>query len=488
MIKNNRVFWCIAILLAIMAAVACAVNPVSGKKELMFFSEKAEIAMGQDTDRQIKQQFGIYQDKDLNAYVNSVGQKMVPYSHRPKLQYHFAVLDTPVVNAFAAPGGYIYVTRGIMALMGSEAELAAVLGHEMGHVTARHSMKRLSGQMLATIGLVLGSVLSKDIAKVAGLASIGMQLLFLKFSRSDEYQADSLGIRYARQAAYSPAEMLRFFSALENMSVETGGHKIPSFLSTHPMTSDRIAKVKAMVSSRDVRLAVKKEPYLREVDGMVYGDNPRQGFAENGVFYHPEMTFKFTIPSGWVVNNTPMQVIVGEKDGKAALILQAETSTRDLDEYLQAKAKEFGQAELIKSDPVNRFISRHAFFRVPQEQGEPAGGPFDLHPQGQPDLHFHRPVHLWKCRYLSAAAGSGYPFFSAAARPTLFEPPPAAPFPASPRRPPDPAEPDEQCRRGPQVVETAGGIQRSGIAGRSRIRTVDQTGQIMPFASKAEGQ
>lgn len=371
--KSNRVFWIILTLLTILAAIACAVNPVSGKKELMFFSEKAEIAMGQDTDRQIKQQFGIYEDKGLNAYVNGVGQKMVPYSHRPNLQYHFAVLDTPVVNAFAAPGGYIYVTRGIMALMGSEAELAAVLGHEMGHVTARHSMKRLSGQMLASIGLVLGSVLSKDIAKVAGLAGIGMQLLFLKFSRSDEYQADSLGIRYARQAAYSPAEMLRFFSALENMSAESASHKIPSFLSTHPMTSDRIAKVKAMVSSRDVRLAVKKEPYLRKVDGMVYGDNPRQGFVESGVFYHPEMTFHFMIPNDWAMENTPKQVVVSEKNGKAALILQAETSTQDLDQYLQAKAKEFAQAELLKqnSDPVSRFLSRHAYFRVPQEQSEP---------------------------------------------------------------------------------------------------------------------
>ena len=370
--KKNSLLWIILIISAMLAAIACAVNPVSGKKELMFFSEKAEIAMGQDTDRQIRQQFGIYQDKGLNAYVDGVGQKMVPYSHRPNLQYHFAVLDTPVVNAFAAPGGYIYVTRGIMALMGSEAELAAVLGHEMGHVAARHSMKRLSGQMLASIGLMLGSVLSKDIAKVAGLAGLGMQLLFLKFSRSDEYQADSLGVRYARQAAYSPAEMLRFFTALENMSVETGGHKIPSFLSTHPMTSDRIAKVKAMVSSQDVRLEVKKEPYLRHVDGMVYGDNPRQGFAENGVFYHPVMAFQFTIPSGWIVDNTPMQVVAGEKDGKAALILKAETSSQDLDQYLQAKAKELGQAELLKqtSEPVNRFSSRHAYFRLPQEQGE----------------------------------------------------------------------------------------------------------------------
>jgi len=373
MTKKNRTFWIVSTLAAILAVIACAVNPVSGKKELMFFSEKQEIAMGQETDQQIRQQFGIYDDKGLNEYVNRIGQSMVRHSHRPNLPYHFAVLDTPVVNAFAAPGGFIYVTRGILALMGSEAELAAVLGHEMGHVAARHSMKRLSGQMLASIGLVLGSVLSKDIAKFAGLASVGMQLLFLKFSRSDEYQADSLGIRYARQAAYSPGEMLRFFTALENMSVDAGSHKIPTFLSTHPMTSDRIAKVKAMVSSQDVRLAVKQEPYLRQVDGMIYGENPRQGFAEEGVFYHPEMAFQFAIPSGWAVDNTPKQVVVGEKEGKAALILQAESSNQDLGQYLQAKAKEFGQAELLKetSDRVGRFQSRHAYFRVPQEQGEP---------------------------------------------------------------------------------------------------------------------
>jgi predicted Zn-dependent protease len=371
--RNNRAFWIILTLAAILAAIACAVNPVSGKKELMFFSEKAEIAMGQDTDRQIQQQFGIYEDKDLNMYVNSIGQRMVPYSHRPNLQYHFSVLDTPVINAFAAPGGFIYVTRGILALMNSEAELAAVLGHEMGHVAARHSLKRLSGTILLSVGLMLGSALNKDIAKVAGLAGIGMQLLFLKFSRSDEYQADSLGIRYARQAAYSPGEMLRFFTALENMSADSGGSRLPSFLSTHPLTKDRIAKVKEMVSSQDVRLAIKKEPYLRQVDGMVYGENPRQGFAEYGVFYQPEMAFYFTVPTDWTVENTPKQVVVSEKGGKAALILQAEASNQDLDQYLLAKTKEFGQAELLQanSEAVNRFPSRHAYYRVPQEQNEP---------------------------------------------------------------------------------------------------------------------
>jgi len=372
--KSIRMQNFILFLALVLVAIACAVNPVSGKKELMLFSEKQEIAMGQETDQQIRQEFGIYPDKALNEYVDRIGQSMVPNSHRPSLKHQFAVLDTPVVNAFAAPGGYIYVTRGILALMNSEAELAAVLGHEMGHVAARHSMKQLSGQMLAQVGLVLGSVLSKDIRKFAGLASIGMQLLFLKFSRSDEYQADSLGIQYARLAKYSPGEMLRFFTALENMTAESSSHSIPTFLSTHPMTSDRIQKVKELVSSQDVRLAIKKEDYLRKVDGMVYGDNPRQGFVENGVFYHPEMAFQFTVPWGWSVENTPKQVAMGEKDGKAALYLQAETSGQDLDAYLSAKAKAlFSQAELLKTagDAVNRFQARHAYLRVPQEQGEP---------------------------------------------------------------------------------------------------------------------
>ena len=363
----------IGIVAVVLAAIACAVNPVSGKKELMLFSEKQEIAMGQETDQALRQQFGIYEDRALNEYVNRIGQSMVPNSHRPNLKHHFAVLDTPVVNAFAAPGGYIYVTRGILALMNSEAELAAVLGHEMGHVAARHSMAQMSTQIVVQLGLVVGSIVSKDIRKFAGLASIGMQLLFLKFSRSDEYQADALGIRYARQAKYSPGEMLRFFSALEDMSAEASSHRIPTFLSTHPMTKDRITKVREQVSSQDVRLAIKREDYLQRIDGMVFGDNPRQGFVENGVFYHPEMTFSFVLPADWVVENTPRQVAAGEKEGRAVLYLRAETSNQELEPFLLAKAKELGQAELLKSSnaAVNRLPARHAFFRVAQEQGEP---------------------------------------------------------------------------------------------------------------------
>jgi predicted Zn-dependent protease len=371
--KFYRVFLLTAMLAAILAAVTCAVNPVSGKKELMFFSEKSEIALGQNTDREIKQTYGIYQDKLMNDYVNGVGQKLAAFSFRPKLQFHFAVLDTPVINAFAAPGGFIYVTRGIMALMNSEAELAVVLGHEIGHVDARHSVKRLSGTLLISFGLLLGSALSEDIAKVAGLAGLGTQLLFLKFSRSDEYQADSLGIQCARKAAYSPVEMVQFFSSLENMSADSGTHRLPSFLSTHPLTKNRIAKVKELLSSQDVRLAVKKENYLHQIDGLIYGDNPQQGFVEGGAFYQPEMAFYFRQPADWVLENTPKQVVMTAKDGKAALVLQAETSELDLEEYARAKARELGQAEMLEENrrSVNSFSSRHAWYKVSQENKEP---------------------------------------------------------------------------------------------------------------------
>lgn len=368
--SRHWIAWTLALALL---AVACATNPVSGKKELMLFSEQQEIAMGQETDQAIRQQYGLYEDKALHEYVNRIGQSLVPHSHRPKLAHHFAVLDTPVVNAFAAPGGYIYVTRGILALMNSEAELAAVLGHEMGHVAARHSMAQMSGQMLAQIGLVVGSVISKDVRKFAGLASLGTQLLFLKFSRSDEYQADSLGIQYARAGQFAPGEMLRFFTALENMSDESSSHQIPTFLSTHPMTSDRIAKVKEQLSSQDASLAIRRDDYLRRIDGLVYGDNPQQGFVENGIFYHPEMAFQYTVPGGWVVQNTPMQVVTAEKEGRAALLLQAETTGQGLDAYIQEKSQGLGQAKLLKTagHAVNQFQARHAWYQVPQEQGEP---------------------------------------------------------------------------------------------------------------------
>jgi len=231
----------VIIIIALSGAFSCAINPVTGKREIMLVPESQEIEMGKSTDQSIRQQYGFYQDAALTSYVDRVGQRIVPYTHRNKLEYHFAVLDTPIENAFAAPGGYVYVTRGLLAMMNSEAELATVLGHELGHVNARHAVREYSKQLLLTGGLLIGSVLNRDVAKVAPYLMVGLQVLFLKFSRDDEYQADSLGVLYSRSAGYSPSQMIPFFKSIEKLEEKSGsGTKLPNFLSTHPLTEKRI--------------------------------------------------------------------------------------------------------------------------------------------------------------------------------------------------------------------------------------------------------
>ena len=321
------------ILLLAFIAVSCAVNPVTGKRELSLISEGQEIEMGKQTDTEVVAQFGLYDDPALAAYVSKLGLALAARAQRPGLPYRFAVLDSPVVNAFAVPGGSVYVTRGILALMSSEAELAAVLGHELGHVNARHSVRRMSQQMLAQIGLVAGSVISKKFAEYSGLAAAGLQVLFLKYSRDDERQADALGIEYSRLAGYDPADMAVTFTALEKMGDLAGGHNLPGFLSTHPLSSERIQNVKAMLKPEDLALARKPEAYLHTIEDLIYGDDPRQGFVEGSAFYHPGLRFEFTVPSGWKVDNTPARVTLVSGDQDGGLILQAEKNADNLEDY-----------------------------------------------------------------------------------------------------------------------------------------------------------
>ncbi len=361
------------VLVLCLAAASCAVNPVTGKKELSLISEEQEIALGQQTDVEIRQQYGVYGDFGLNNYVHSVGKTLGPYTHRPQLDYHFAVLDTPVVNAFAVPGGYIYVTRGILALMTSEAELAVVLSHELGHVNARHSIKRMSEMMLVQTGLAIGGAVSKTLADISGLASVGIQLLFLKYSRDDERQADALGVAYARKGNYNPAEMITFFDSLEKYGDLSGkGRALPGFLSTHPLTSERIQNVKLMLTEADQGLETKSQTYLRRLDGLVYGDDPRQGYVEAQTFYHPEMAFSFSVPSGWTLNNMPSQVVMVSKDERAAIILQAEKTADNLADYAKKRASEIKGSELVGEDrlTVRGLSSFHQLYNVFQENAE----------------------------------------------------------------------------------------------------------------------
>ena len=295
-----------------MMVSSCAVNPVTGKKQLMFTSEAQEVQMGTQYDPQVVATFGEYQDAQALAFMQAKADEMGLISHRPNLKYHVKILDSPVVNAFAVPGGYIYFTRGILAQFNSEAELMGVLAHEMGHITARHSVARQSKQTMGQLLLMGGMIASEEFASYAQYAMQGMQLLFLKFSGDDERQADKLGVAYSSQIGYDAGEMAEFFRVLEKMSMpdEQGG--VPTFLSTHPNPADRYNSVKEDAqrwkdSLNLPQYKVNANAYLQMIDGMVYGEDPRQGYVDGNTFFHPELRFMFSFPAGWKLENMPAQ-------------------------------------------------------------------------------------------------------------------------------------------------------------------------------------
>jgi predicted Zn-dependent protease len=360
-----------ALVLAALTLSACAVNPVTGKREFMLYSESQEIELGKQTDAEVAATYGLYDDAALGAYVSRMGLALAAKTQRPGLPYRFSVLDSPVVNAFAVPGGSVYVTRGILAMMSSEAELAAVLGHELGHVNARHSMSRMSQQQLAQIGLAVGSVISEDFAKYAGLAGAGLQVLFLKYSRDDENQADALGVAYARAAGYNPADMAVTFTALQKMGDLSGGGSLPGFLSTHPLTDARIAHVQEMLEPGDQGLVRGNETYLRKVENVVYGEDPRQGYVENGVFYHPVLRFRFAVPAGWRVENTPAQVLLLAADENGGIILRGAKTADTAEAYARKQAAGIAEAggRLLSESPrtINGLAGYEQSYTVTQE-------------------------------------------------------------------------------------------------------------------------
>lgn len=362
----------LACLILTLLAASCAVNPVTGKRELSLISESQEISLGEETDKEIRIQYGIYDDSSLERYVKHVGEAIVPHTHRPHLVYHFSVLDSPVVNAFALPGGYVYVTRGILALMNSEAELAAVLGHELGHINARHSIRRLSKLLLVQLGLSVGGALSDTFAKISGVASVGIQLLFLKYSRDDEREADHLGVEYSRKAGFNPGEIVNFFASLQRLGDLSQGASLPGFLSTHPLTRERIQNVKGMLRAEDRSLLVHQQSYLDQIDNLVFGDDPRQGYVEKSTFYHPQLRFSFSFPEEWELKNTPSQVVLSSKDGNAALVLHAEKSSENLSDYAQKKAASIEGKHFVseKNLTINGLLAYQALMDVSQEDKE----------------------------------------------------------------------------------------------------------------------
>lgn len=351
--RGSRFILLGGVVMLLLLCGSCAVNPVSGGPELMLLSESDEVRLGQQTDAQVRKQYGVYEDQKLHAYINDMGRRLAAVSHRPNLPYTFEIVDASVVNAFAVPGGYVYFTRGILANLNNEAELAGVMGHELGHITARHSAQQYSRAQLAQLGVVVGGLFLGDV--VSGLAQFGVGMLFLSFSRDNERQADALGVEYSTRAGYDGRELAGFFETLERMNPGSDRSGLPGWFSTHPSPDDRVVAVRREAGEWQKRLGIKdlkvnREAYLRQIDGLVYGDDPRQGFVEAGIFYHPDMRFEFPVPADWKVNNTHSQVqMMNEnKDGGILFSIASAASPKDA----AAKFTQANRASVLASDPL----------------------------------------------------------------------------------------------------------------------------------------
>lgn len=353
--------------------LGCARNPVTGKSELSLVSESQEIQMGQQAAKEVAQTIGLYNDANVQSYVAEIGKRMAAESERPNLPWEFHVVDDAAVNAFAIPGGFIYITRGLMGAINTEAELAHVLGHEIGHVTHRHSVQQISNAQLAQLGLGIGSILSSDIARFGQLASAGLGILFLKYGRDAEHQADQSGFRYALNQNYDVRESPKVFETLARFSeAGGGGGKLPEWLSTHPNPENRVERLEKMLDTVKVDLnkaIVDREDYLRHVQGMTYGEDPRQGYFEGTHFYHPQMRFQLRFPDGWKVQNTPSAVasMSPNQDAIVQLALAGKDSPQQA--ARQFLSQEGVQAGNASTSSINGLPAASSYFQAQTEQG-----------------------------------------------------------------------------------------------------------------------
>jgi predicted Zn-dependent protease len=311
-----------------LALLACVRNPATGKMQINLVSESQEVEIGKQAKQEAEQAYGVYKEKpELNTYVADVGKRLATHSERPNLPWSYEIVDDSSVNAFALPGGPIFITRGILAHLSSEAEMAAVLGHETGHVAARHSATQMSKAQIAQLGLGVGSIISPAVATATQVAGVGLQVLFLKYSRDDETQADELGFRYMTRSGYDPTQMIPLFEMLDRVSKEGGAGKTPEWLQTHPDPGNRLAetqkRLKTELKGSTQGMKVEREKYLKMLDGIVFGVDPRQGFFKGDTFYHPELKFQWKVPSGWAHQNTSQAVAAASPKQDAILQLQS---------------------------------------------------------------------------------------------------------------------------------------------------------------------
>ncbi|HEX6070905.1 MAG TPA: M48 family metalloprotease [Longimicrobiaceae bacterium] len=295
-----------------LALAGCARNPATGELQPALISQAEEIEMGREAAAEVEQLVGLVPEEPLQAYLRRMGADLAAVTERPGLPWTFGVVDDPTPNAFALPGGHIYVTRGLLGYLDSEAELASVLGHEVGHVTARHAVAALSRARLAQLGLLVGGIFFPAAAQYGGWTGLGIDLLFLEYGRDAELQADELAFRYAVARDYDAREMVDVFGTLKRLHEVEGSSPLPSWLATHPAPDTRIRNLESRIASLGSRgdsLRRGREAYLERIDGVVYGVNPRNGFFRDRVFLHPEFRFRLELPEGWQRQNLAAAVV-----------------------------------------------------------------------------------------------------------------------------------------------------------------------------------
>ena len=323
--KRFKLFLSSFATLSLMMVSACSTNPATGQRQFTaLMSPQQENQIGAQEHEKIIKQFGLYDDERINAYVEKIGQEVTRDTERPDVNYKFFVLDSPIVNAFALPGGYIYISRGLLALANSEAEVAAVLAHEAGHITGRHSAERYSHGVLTSLGAgILSAVI--DSAGAAQALGTGANLYLSSYSRSQENEADSLGLRYMTRGGYHPDAMPAFLDSLRRQSdldAQLAGRSSTAganYFSTHPATQNRVNQTQAQAQSYARQGQNNRDQHLKMINGMVYGNSASQGFERSEAFYHPEIGFTFDVADGLNVSNQPSRIVASSKSGSVVI-------------------------------------------------------------------------------------------------------------------------------------------------------------------------
>ncbi len=364
-------------LLLSLALGACAVNPVTGEQDFVTITEAEEIKQGQRYHKEIIATYGIYDDPALQQYVNRIGQELAAKSHRAYLKFTFTVLDSPDINAFALPGGYVYVTRGIMAYLGSEAELAGVIGHEIGHVTARHSVRQQGGQFASNILSILVATATGE----QTLGSLSQQLstgLIRGYGRDHELEADRLGAEYLHTAGYDPENMLEVIGVLKDQEVyekalAASENRQPNIyhgvFSTHPRNDDRLKTVVRKAKKLSVKTYRDNNQvgYEKMIDGMLWGPSVKQGIVTNNRFAHPELAIGLQLPRGWKVDNNP-RFLEARNPGTGALV-QIGVMPLKKNESLDEMLKRLTQSKELK-------VSKKTYGVTASTRVKPRGGDY----------------------------------------------------------------------------------------------------------------